>query len=491
MSSMQLKNNIIKAEQSILEKRQTAKLGKMRQRYHFMAESGWINDPNGLIYFREQYHLFYQLNPFAPTWGEMYWGHAVSDNLVDWNYLQVALAPSESYDSHDQGGCFSGTSIEYDGKLYLFYTGSSQADQGTIQVQCLAESTDGVSFTKYENNPVLSAPPGYEQGDFRDPKVWHHAGLFYMICGAKKDGYARLLLYHSDDLKKWEYKSVMAQSRGEWGEMWECPDFYTLGDTDVLTFSPIGAGERKTVYMTGKLDYQTGKFCCSRVGEIDWGFDYYAPQTLVDASGRRIMFGWAGGWDWMPWWNGHGSFAEEEWCGFYGIPREVNLLEDHSLQFVPVKELEVLRQSQLIFRTQAPVLEETPFLLPDACIYELTLTINLAETSAQCCILRLCMDNRYHTDVIVDFRNQELQVNRNHSDEQSKGISRSDLYLQDKTTLDLHIYTDQCSVEVFANEYQNVHTCRRYSDDGKSGNQIMAVDGKVVIEDIRMWSLVE
>ena len=96
MSSLQLKKNIEKAERAIQEKRETAGQGKMRQQFHFMAESGWINDPNGLIYFHGQYHLFYQFNPFKPAWGEMYWGHAVSDNLVDWTYLPVALAPSET-----------------------------------------------------------------------------------------------------------------------------------------------------------------------------------------------------------------------------------------------------------------------------------------------------------------------------------------------------------------------------------------------------------
>ncbi len=143
MSSLQLKKNIEKAERAIQEKRETAGQGKMRQQFHFMAESGWINDPNGLIYFHGQYHLFYQFNPFKPAWGEMYWGHAVSDNLVDWTYLPVALAPSENYDSHEQGGCFSGTSIEYDGKLYLLYTGTSSGEHGFVQVQCLAESSDG------------------------------------------------------------------------------------------------------------------------------------------------------------------------------------------------------------------------------------------------------------------------------------------------------------------------------------------------------------
>ena len=94
--------------------------------------------------------------------------------------------------------------------------------------------------------------------------------------------------------------------------------------------------------------------------EVDWGFDYYAPQTLEDEDGRRIMFGWAGGWDWMPWWNGHGPSEKEEWCGFFGIPREVRLLDDHSLQFIPVKELESLRRREMISVSEESITEETP-----------------------------------------------------------------------------------------------------------------------------------
>lgn len=490
MSSLQLKRNIEKAEQAVFEKRQSVKQGRMRQQYHFMAESGWINDPNGLIYFRGQYHLFYQFNPFKPAWGEMHWGHAVSSNLVDWTYLPVALAPSEKYDSHDQGGCFSGTSIEYEDKLYLFYTGTSREEGGFVQVQCLAESTDGVTFEKYEGNPVLRAPEGYEECDFRDPKVWNHDGSFYLICGTKKDGYARLLLYQSSDLKNWEYRSVMAESRGEWGEMWECPDFYSLSGTDVLTFSPVGAGERKTVYMTGKLDYQTGKFCCVREGEIDWGFDYYAPQTMAAGDGRRIMFGWAGGWDWMPWWNGHGPSEEEEWCGFFGIPREVRLLEDHSLQFIPVRELECLRRDKLLCASEVLITEGTPFSLPDIRIYEMKVSVDLKDTSAKDCTLRLCGDNDYYTDIVIDLKNQELRVDRNHADGFSCGVSRSSLYMHDNKNLDVHIFVDQSSVEVFANEYRNVHTCRLYPDVRQCRNMIMAGCGAVLIKNMELWPLI-
>lgn len=489
MSNQKFIENIEKAEQAIREKKQSVKKGKMRQQYHFMAESGWINDPNGLIYFRGQYHLFYQFNPYEPVWGEMHWGHAVSDNLMDWSYLPIALAPSETYDTHERGGCFSGTSIENEGRLYLLYTGTSRGDAGFVQAQCLAESEDGITFHKYSENPVITVPEGYDACDFRDPKIWRHNGAFYLACGAKKNGYARLLLYRSEDLKSWEYISVMAESRGEWGEMWECPDFYTLSGTDILTFSPVGVGERKTVYMTGKMDYDTGKFSCLREGEIDWGFDYYAPQTMEDKNGRRIMFGWAGGWEWMPWWKSHGRSVKEGWCGFYGLPREVCLAEDGSLQFMPVKEVMQMRIKELLYLPETIVESRKCLALPESDIYELALKIDLKRTTMDTGLLRLCGRDNCYTDVILDLRNLELKVDRDHSDEESRGISRSILCPLNPETLDIHIFMDRCSVEVFANEGRNVHTCCIYPGEDQTENCLMSLDGDMVIRELRMWEL--
>lgn len=119
MSQKLMLEKIEKAQREIDTKREVVKHGKMRQCYHFMGETGWINDPNGLIYFRGKYHYFYQHNPFNGFWDSMYWGHAVSDDLIHWEYLPLALAPSEYYDNHLKGGCFSGSAIEHDGKLYL------------------------------------------------------------------------------------------------------------------------------------------------------------------------------------------------------------------------------------------------------------------------------------------------------------------------------------------------------------------------------------
>ena len=232
----------------------------MRQTYHLMGPCGWINDPNGLIYYRGQYHFFYQFNPYSGFWGKMHWGHAVSDDLLHWTQLPMALAPSEPYDDHPQGGCFSGSAIEKDGKLYVAYTGTANHGNGFVQTQNIAISEDGVHFTKYEGNPVIEAPSGVPTDYFRDPKMWEHEGLYYMVVGAQRDGKAQALLYRSENLLDWEFLNVMHESRGEWGYMWECPDFFPLKDKWVFLCSPMGAGERTTVYFVGDIDYATGRF---------------------------------------------------------------------------------------------------------------------------------------------------------------------------------------------------------------------------------------
>src|SRR5699024_574045 len=210
-----MQENIIKAQKEIENKKQKVKNGQMRQHYHFMPETGWINDPNGLIYYKGRYHYFYQFNPYYGHWDYMHWGHAVSKDLVHWEYLPVALAPSEEYDDHIRGGCFSGSAIEHDAKLFLMYTGTFNHGSGYEQKQCIAYSEDGIHFTKYEGNPVIYPPEGVPSDLFRDPKVWKHDGIYYMVCGASRNKKAQALLYRSKDMIHWEFFNVLAESRGE------------------------------------------------------------------------------------------------------------------------------------------------------------------------------------------------------------------------------------------------------------------------------------
>lgn len=268
--------------------------------FHITGKTGWINDPNGLIFYKGQYHAFFQHYPDDTKWGPMHWGHVVSEDLTNWEYLPNALTPG---DDCDKNGCFSGSAILHGGKLWLMYTGyiENQGGDSIRQVQCLAESDDGITFTKHgivigEND----LPNGYAPCDFRDPKVWMHNDIFWCIIAARKtEGRGRILLYKSKDLFNWEFVNDLLGTDCA-GTMIECPDYneemgYLLYCEQ---FQPSGNGIHLNIHTCnwclGKIDYSTGTFKEDTRGIMDYGFDVYAPQTFV---GKPMLMAWLNMWD--------------------------------------------------------------------------------------------------------------------------------------------------------------------------------------------------
>lgn len=481
--------NIDKAQKAIEQRKPLVKDAKMRQRYHFMAEEGWINDPNGLIFYKGKYHYFYQYNPYDSFWGAMHWGHAISDDLLTWEYLPIALAPSEPYDNHEKGGCFSGSAIEVEDKLYLFYTATTNYGEGFVQTQCMAYSEDGVNFKKYEKNPVITVPEGYESHNFRDPKVWKYEDMYYMICASQKDEFGHALLFRSKNLTDWEFFNILAESRGEFGYMWECPDFYQLGNKHVLTFSPMGVKERTAVYLVGDMDYNTGKFSYQTVGEIDWGLDFYAPQSFLDDKNRRIMVGWANAWDWMPWWKDWGPTYQENWCGSFNIAREVTIDKENVLHFLPIKELENLRTDENKLEKRIFTKGKTKLICGDGISYEMKVEISLQKTTAESFSFHLRCSDEHETIVKINFKDSTIEVDRNNADGWSTGSSRSPLNLVNVKILDIHILSDQSSLEVFANDYKVIHSCNIFASNDQNENFIVIPDRIVTIQKIETWGL--
>lgn len=489
MSEEILKRNLKNAQLEIDRKKDSVMKGKMRQQYHFMPQSGWLNDPNGLIFFKGKYHFFFQSNPYGSFWDSMYWGHAVSDDLLNWEHLPLALAPSETYDDYPKGGCFSGSAIEHDGKLFLMYTGTANNGKGIEQTQCIAYSEDGIHFEKYSGNPVVTAPEGISVDCFRDPKIWRHNDTYYMVCGASRDKRGLALLYKSEDLFHWSYFNVLAESRGEWGYMWECPDFFPMGDKYVLTFSPMGSGDHTSVYLVGDFDYATGKFDHYIGREMDWGFDYYAPQSFLAPDGRRIIVSWSNEWEWMPLWKDWGPTYKEGWCGFFNIPREVRMTEDGTLQFLPITERESLRenpsQKEILLVTE----EETALEAGDGICFELKFKIDLEKTDADKLEIDLRCGNGRKTICRFDFKKAEMCVDRNGSDGWSRGVSKSVLSLHKKTELDVHILSDRSSVEIFADQYRNNHSNNIFATDEQNQIKVRSCGGKVTIRSLEAYGL--
>lgn len=255
-----------------------------RLNYHFEPQKGWINDPNGLIFYKGQYHAFFQHYPFAPCWGQMHWGHAVSDDLIHWKELPIALYPDQTYEN--SGGCFSGSAVEKDGELYLLYTSVSQ-EHG--QTQSIARSKDGIQFEKYKGNPVITRFPEEGSEDFRDPKVTWMYDAYYMVVATGKDGIGKILLYKSKDLLRWEYQGVLLEG-AEYGPVLECPDFFPFEDKYLLMFSQMGRDTKSIIFIYGDFDGKTFTPVSCHMPQS--GPHYYAPQTFQDERGRRIIIGW-------------------------------------------------------------------------------------------------------------------------------------------------------------------------------------------------------
>lgn len=462
------KNKLKKESELIKMTQPHIKLTNKRYRLknHISAASGWINDPNGFCYFKGYYHIFFQHHPQSAEWGPMHWGHFRSKDLVNWEELPIALTPG---DVEDKDGCFSGSAIVKDDVLYLFYTGHHYYGDGNPdnfwQNQNMAYSKDGINFTKYENNPIIAKEPEDNTHHFRDPKVWEHAGLYYMLLGSQEeDGLGRGIIYTSKDLLNWDYQGAMSKSNGveTEGFMWECPDFFSISGKEVLLLSPQGMVESgkdylnlfETGYFVGNYDYTTNKFNRGNFKELDKGHDFYATQTTQAPDGRRLVFAW------MAMWESPMPEQIDGWAGALTLPREL-VLEDEHLYMRPVKELEQLRVGEgvnLDLQLKSELLLEK-----NVSPHELEVSFNLKGHQDN--IIQFVMKNDKEDNIISLTYNhllQEFTLQRGDSaDLRYAKIKSRDL-------LSLRIFIDTSSVEIFINNGETAFTERYYSESKPS-----------------------
>lgn len=474
-----------KANLEIDRRKDTIKNSCYRLNNHFMAPVGWINDPNGLVQYKGEYHLFYQYYPYDSKWGPMHWGHAKSTDLVHWEHLPVALAPSESYDSGEVlgYGCFSGSAVVNGEELVLIYTGHVD-NKEPMQVQCMATSKDGIQFEKYHQNPVIDDYPEDGSPDFRDPKVWNHDGKWYMVVGSHKDGKGKALLYVSINLKDWEYVGVASESDGTQGDMWECPDLFPLQNQHVILVSPMyGKQNEKPFYVIGDMNYEKGVFTQQIPRTLDYGFDFYAPQTLVDDNGRRIMIGW------MEKWLTNMPSQEHGWAGAMTIPRELLLEAGTIVKQRPVTELANLRTNEKHY--DSFVVEDKWIVNEMDVSSEVIVDFDLKETTASSfgIQLRCSEDGNERTEIILDAAKKEIIFDRNFSGVGEKGMSKAPFTINDGGTVQVRIFMDTTSVEVFVNDGEQVITNRIFPDESSKLFKLFSKDGKVSVSRMTTWTL--
>ena len=459
-----------------------------RPKFHLTPCVGWTNDPNGFSFYKGQYHLFYQSNPYDTFWNSMHWGHAVSKDLLRWEYLPCAMAPDEPYDSF---GCFSGSAIELpDGRHMLMYTGVRKEGgdvQEELQTQCIAVG-DGLDYHKLSTNPVIdlpSLPEGMSRNDFRDPKIWRDEdGTYRCVVGScRENRNGAMLQYRSADGLQWEFESILIENDGKFGRMWECPDFFTLDGKQVLICSPQDMlpegfeyhNGNGTLCLIGHLDESKKHFHYEHNQSVDYGIDFYAPQSVQAPDGRRIMIGWMQNWDTC---DQQGA-KERKWFGQMTLPRELTI-ENGRLYQRPIRELEQHRSGMVQY--QNLLLDGTVTLEGiQGRTVDMEITIRPAdrEKSFQKFTMWFAQNDQFHT--AVSFRPYEslLKLDRKHSGSRRAFIHQRRSQVQTRDgELKLRVILDRFSVEVFINDGEQVMTATVMTDTAADGISF-CTDGKV------------
>ncbi|WP_158275630.1 glycoside hydrolase family 32 protein [Marinilabilia rubra] len=446
-----------------------------RPQIHFSPKENWMNDPNGLVYYQGEYHLFYQYNPDSTVWGPMHWGHAISEDLIHWEHLPVALKPDSL------GYIFSGSAVvdhnntsglgrEGVSPMIAIFTYHNQkkADAGELVFQNpgIAYSLDkGRSWEKYSDNPVLENP-GFI--DFRDPKVFWHAATDKWIMSLAAGDHIRF--YSSSNMLKWNFESEFGLGVGSHIGVWECPDLFSVSvsETDekkwvLLVSVNEGApnGGSGTQYFVGDFDGES----FDPVGEdedvktkwVDYGKDNYAGVTwsgITENDGRRVFMGWMNNWQYAE------QIPTDGWRGAFTLPRELELVNsygDYLLKSQPVSEYDQLRKdSQKIagfaMEGEMEVVDRQELPL------ELKLTFDVRDHSsmnfAEKFGVRLLNDKGESLAIGYNNVDKLFFVDRRNAGWDSSENNFSQInyapYILNQTKLDFHLIIDKSSVEMFA-----------------------------------------
>lgn len=431
-----------------------------RPMFHVTGGVGWINDPNGFAAYNGEYHLFFQYHPYSTHWGPMHWGHVKTRDFIVWERLPVSLAPDCVY---DEKGCFSGGSVELpDGKQLLIYTGVSQEknEEGVeceYQQQCIAVG-DGLNYTKSDRNPVIDSgmiPDGSSKTDFRDPKIWKDYGKYYVVTGNRaSDGSGQILLYESANGIDWNYLEIVDKSDNKFGKMWECPDYYKLGDKYILAISPqeMQANGMEfhpgncTAFLIGTADNWL-HFKREKMQAIDYGLDFYAPQSLLTKDGRRVMIGWMQNWDTSNYGN-----DDRMIYGQMSIPRVLEWKGDRVIQN-PVEEIKNYYGKRVAFEN---VVVEKKISFPEISGRVLDMTVEIQPTNEQefeWFQINVAQDDEKMTIVYYNPKTQTVKIDRTRSGDRYDVVNTREFMVKPREgKMKFRLLLDRYSVELFVND---------------------------------------
>ncbi|MCE4958027.1 glycoside hydrolase family 32 protein [Macrococcoides caseolyticum] len=447
-----------------------------RQTYHVQPPTGLLNDPNGFTYFNGQYHLFYQWFPLGPVHGLKYWYHTVSDDLATFENVGIAIRPDTLYDSH---GAYSGSGIVVDDTLKLVYTGNHRSEQWErMPYQMVATMHKDNTITK-DDVPIINGPHQGYTDHFRDPKVWYESGMYYAVIGAQReDETGTIVVYQSRDFKQWDFVSELSTDYKDFGFMWECPDYFKLGDKDVVLFCPQGIDKYEdqfwniyqSGYIIGELDKTTFQMKHGAFTELDHGFDFYAPQTTLDKDGNRILIGWMG----LPE-TGYPT-DKDGWAHCLTLPR-VLTIENNQLKQRPVPSLKQRRGAVETAEGYATkkIVKLHPY---EGTQYELI--VDVLENESTEFYIELRVSKKESTMITYNKADRRVTLDRFDSGMLPEGVdgySRS--VTLDEDLSQLQIFVDTSSIEIFINDGEKVMTTRIFTSEEATGIRTSTESGQV------------
>ncbi|HXT41542.1 MAG TPA: glycoside hydrolase family 32 protein [Candidatus Angelobacter sp.] len=421
---------LVRATDAVQAATPRAQADPARPIFHVTSPAQWVNDPNGPIFHKGFYHLFYQLDPFSDTGGVKYWGHVRSRDLAKWEPLPIAIAPSG-----DQGeesiwsGCCT---INGRGQPMIFYTSIAPGKSAFDHAEQWAATSDDdlIHWQKSPANPVLSEALHGERKiyDWRDPFIFKEGKKTFVVLGGHlaKNGEAVVNIYEAEnpELTKWKYRGVLFQLPDTKAGSAECPNFFKLGDRWVLFVSPYG----KVRYFVGDFDAETCRFQSRTQGVLDPG-NFYAPNTMLVPDGRRIVWGWVNGFP-----NGRG------WNGCLTVPRLLSFSREGELRQTPAPQLEKLRGKQTEWRNVRLDGGGEFFALPNTNTLEILAEIDLRSATN---FLFSIKSTGTNPPVTVSFNGSELKaMDAKAPLRLAKGAEK----------LSLRMFIDRSVLEVFANE---------------------------------------
>lgn len=496
----------------------TAQPPDYRPTYHFTPPKNWINDPNGLVYYDGEYHLFYQHNPFANQWGHMSWGHAVSRDLLRWEHLPLSIPEFTHADGQTKTAIFSGSSVVDRGNrnglcppgtadcMVAIYTGNvTQGNTQLAQYQNLAYSADrGRTWTQYAQNPIIDIG----SREFRDPNVfWYAPGQTWVMATVKATEH-RAAFYASKDLKNWTFLSHFGPL-GDTTKVWECPALVRVpvegeaGQSRWVLFISSGHPQPGYVgmqYFVGDFDgrqftlspdHPTPSAASAYAGAVvDWGKDYYAAiqyNDLPDPSASPVMIGWANNWAYA------GDLPTTPFKGVMALPRQISLRRTgaglHLIQ-QPIAAVANLREPATVTRSGLRLTNQRLTLAPNTGnAYELLVT--LAPGTAKRVGLKLAQSRDEET--VLYYTDGRLQLDRTRSGNvafNKRFASVESAPLTPRNGLiTLRIFVDKSLVEIFANDGERVITDQIFPTQSAGGITLFAEGGTADVRRVAVYPI--